>query len=135
MKEMLTEAITRNLVEKNEPFAVARKLVDEKIMSLIPHLKDGSCISIRNVYTDIAEFEIHRLESIEIFIREKYTDKAVVISKSDIEKAFQILRFDSLNAVNFETAVEAIHMAFDRLPKRCQFFEYTEDGIIFNVNI
>lgn len=135
MMETLTEAITRRLMEKNEPSAIAREMVDEKVKALIPHLKDGSCICIRNVYRDIPEFEISNLESVEIFIRETYTDKTVVISKRDIERNFRILRFDSPNYVSFETAVKAIHMAFDRLPDRCQYFEKAEDCIVFKVNI
>ena len=45
MKETLTEAIAKNLVEKKEPFAVARELVDGKIKLMIPYLKSTTTIN------------------------------------------------------------------------------------------
>ena len=135
MMESLTEAIARSMIERNEPNAIAREMVDEKVKALISHLKDGSCIYIRNIYKDIPEFEMQNLESIEIFIKEGHTEKAVVISIRDIEKAFKLLRFDCQNPVDFKTASDAIHEAFHGLPNRCPYFKTADEGIVFKVNI
>ena len=130
MSETLTETITRNLIERNESFAVAAKFVDEKMKTLIPHLKNGSNVIIRKFYMDIPEFEIRNIDGVEIFIKD--TEKKVVIFRKDIETDFKIQNSNSTNSVKFEKAVEAIHNAFDKLPLRCPYFKYGEDGIIFS---
>ena len=121
MNETLTEAITRNLLERNELFAVARELVDKKIKNLIPHLENGSKVSIRKFYMDIPEFEVHSIDGIEIFIKD--SEKVVVISKNDIKEAFKIVESTSSNSIKFEDAMEAIYLAFYGIPHRCPYFE------------
>ena len=128
MKETLTEAITRKLLEKSNVNTVAREFVDEKMKSLIPYLEDGFCIELRNFYMDIPEFEICNIDGVEIFIKD--ARKVVIIFRKDIENAFNIQSSSSSNSLKLKAAIDAIHIAFDRLPLRCPYFEHGKGGCI-----
>ena len=133
MKNSLTEAITRKLVERNEPYVIVCEVLEDKLLDLIPHLRDMSCINIRNIYKDIPEFEVHSLDGVEIVVRD--TEHKVVISIEEINKALQSSSVDSSNPLSPEEAVEAMHIAFHWLPHRCPYFKHGKDCLIFRTMI
>ena len=133
MKKSFTEEITRKLVERNEPYVIVCEVLEAKLLELIPHLGDMSCINMRNIYKDIPEFEVHSIDSVEIATRDN--KHKVVISIEEINKVFHNSSVDPSNPLSPKEAVEIMHIAFFRLPHRCPYFKHGNDCLIFRTMI
>lgn len=117
----LDDLILKYLMSKNDVNSLAIALVEEKIAELVPLLEVGDCIdmscgSINGVFNgfDITPPDFNR---------------AVKISTEEIAKIFDITEeVQDASSPKWDAVVTAISNAYDSLPKRSRYFEYTVCG-------
>ena len=117
----LDDLILKHLMSKYDVNSLAIALVDEKIAELVPLLEVGDCIdmscgSINGVFYgfDITPPDFHR---------------AIKISTEEIAKIFDIVDdVRDTSSPKWHAVITAINNAYDSLPKRSRYFEYTVCG-------
>ena len=114
MKKTLDEAIHEILLAKFNPCEVARTLIDQKVLEIVPFLKEGDSIKLEDSFEKGVCFNGFELSA--------SNNKApvVVLTKQEIMEAFNI---PEEAPVDWPIAINSLRFAFYGLPERSKYFK------------
>ena len=120
------ERITAILLEKQNPHEVAREIIDEKIIQLIPFLRGGDSLEIEETVYHVSFENGERFNGYKI---SSTSPKApvVFISKEEMLEAFNTLEEAPLE---WPIAINSVKHAFYGLPNRSMYFREDSNGDI-----